>query len=1111
MKRESSVKFAALLLFLAILFFPVSGKADENYVRVTEPYAASSSEPSPSWDMSRVTTTYCDGLGRPVETVRGGAGGDFRDVAELTEYGRGGAVRRKWLPVADYGGNSFFAPSEVASLSLAFYGTEKGFTEYRRDLTAEMNVTETFRPASSGSQWAEYDFCSDGEVLLYEAGGDGRLRVAGSYGEGTLRRVAVYDEDNRWTVTYTDFDGRVVAEYCGEAWTYRAYDVCGRLRYLISPEASSHLTEEGPCDEAVVEKLCTEFRYDEQDRLVYRRDPGSLPSLYVYDKTGRLAMAQDGGLQAEGRWRFLAYDSKRRLAAEGVTAATSLSREQLADALADSAILASAGVAEPWTVEITGLPVSSCEITHIYYYDDYAFWTSRWALPSDNAYAQPAAASRQGKPTGRAVADDEGAFTYEAAVYDAFGRAIAVARRTAGGEIAQTTYTAYNRFGETTRERAVVEFSDPAISEMSASACLDSGEATAKPTIVKRVQLDRTYSRLYPGMPLDGESSAVGGMRESVTYWHDDIGRVVEERRTTDDRTLYGYDAESRLVSINDNLYEEEIAYDKSGLAEQRLSVHKEGPERRSLLLRFGYDARRFLTASDCLESPLASGLFTEWMEYDLNGNIRSLQRGASAALVQDAKLYYDGNRVTSVDDSSDDLTTGAAPRFPSGSYDAPLSYDAMGRVTADALRGVASVAYNLRSLPTEVTFDDGNTLTRLYDADGVKLLETDTTRRITIVKQVIDGKIEYVKVDRSTHRTTQYCGPVEREDGDIRKVHVGGRGYWLRGADGQWTWRRYVKNHLGSVAAVAGADGSAVQRVWYFASGLPVTENASASAENSRLHIGKEFTAFDGLWWYDNEARQYDPLTMRFTTLDPLAANYPSLSPYAYCANNPVNYIDPDGKQISGYTRGDALEFQKDINTVLSNDKFSEFRKLLVVDDSGVFQKVENYESVLPSQTEDEKAFTSMLVDAINSPEMHTVEYVEGHASEKGSKLFVDEWNSSSPVQLAESNILPESVISGYGGGATFPVNGKDSYSLVVKNKAPIERAVITFHEVFGHGIPLSNGITGALNDLNSVRTSNLIIRTITQDSNSTWGHSDHKNIDFINKNNPQAMPMLK
>lgn len=119
---------------------------------------------------------------------------------------------------------------------------------------------------------------------------------------------------------------------------------------------------------------------------------------------------------------------------------------------------------------------------------------------------------------------------------------------------------------------------------------------------------------------------------------------------------------------------------------------------------------------------------------------------------------------------------------------------------------------------------------------------------------------------------------------------------------------RESLSAKLESIAAVAGEDGSAVQRVWYFASGLPVTENAAASAVNSRFHIGKEFTGFDGLWWYDNEARQYDSLTMRFTTLDPLAANYPSLSPYAYCANNPVNYIDPDGRDWYKNASGSIL-----------------------------------------------------------------------------------------------------------------------------------------------------------------------------------------------------------
>lgn len=33
----------------------------------------------------------------------------------------------------------------------------------------------------------------------------------------------------------------------------------------------------------------------------------------------------------------------------------------------------------------------------------------------------------------------------------------------------------------------------------------------------------------------------------------------------------------------------------------------------------------------------------------------------------------------------------------------------------------------------------------------------------------------------------------------------------------------------------------------------------------------------------------------VRFTTPDPLALSFPSLSPCAYCANNPVNNVDLD------------------------------------------------------------------------------------------------------------------------------------------------------------------------------------------------------------------------
>lgn len=49
------------------------------------------------------------------------------------------------------------------------------------------------------------------------------------------------------------------------------------------------------------------------------------------------------------------------------------------------------------------------------------------------------------------------------------------------------------------------------------------------------------------------------------------------------------------------------------------------------------------------------------------------------------------------------------------------------------------------------------------------------------------------------------------------------------------------------------------------------------------RMHVGKELEQFESL-------RFYDPLPVRFTTPDPLALSFPSLSPYAYCANKPVN-----------------------------------------------------------------------------------------------------------------------------------------------------------------------------------------------------------------------------
>ena len=61
----------------------------------------------------------------------------------------------------------------------------------------------------------------------------------------------------------------------------------------------------------------------------------------------------------------------------------------------------------------------------------------------------------------------------------------------------------------------------------------------------------------------------------------------------------------------------------------------------------------------------------------------------------------------------------------------------------------------------------------------------------------------------------------------------------------------------------------------------------------------GKEFDRTHGLDWYDYGARHMTPDVGRFTTIDPMAEKYYNISPYAYCANNPVKYVDLHGDSI--------------------------------------------------------------------------------------------------------------------------------------------------------------------------------------------------------------------
>jgi RHS repeat-associated protein len=122
------------------------------------------------------------------------------------------------------------------------------------------------------------------------------------------------------------------------------------------------------------------------------------------------------------------------------------------------------------------------------------------------------------------------------------------------------------------------------------------------------------------------------------------------------------------------------------------------------------------------------------------------------------------------------------------------------------------------------------------------------------------------------------------------------------------------LKDHLGNVRVVLGdkkirASNNSnlfvpevVSYSGYFPFGMQMQEETWQSPLYRYGYNGKEK---DGELHgegnsYDYGARMYDPRVARWLSTDPLEEKYSSFSPYAYVLNNPIEFIDPDGRLVT-------------------------------------------------------------------------------------------------------------------------------------------------------------------------------------------------------------------
>ena len=406
--------------------------------------------------------------------------------------------------------------------------------------------------------------------------------------------------------------------------------------------------------------------------------------------------------------------------------------------------------------------------------------------------------------------------------------------------------------------------------------------ASGKPTRTEMY----TYSYNHADRLLKVEHTLGGTKITLADYAYDNLGRLQSKslHGSATNKLTYAYNVRGWLTGISGTKFTQNLYYNTgNGTARYNGSISsmtwKAGNESTVRGYKFTYDGLDRLLNATYGETAGINANTDRFSEnvtaYDKNGNIKTLQRyGQTAAsgygLIDNLTFTLAGNLLNRVDDAAAASAYGGGFEFKDGVKQAnEYTYDSNGNLTKDLNKGISTITYNVLNLPNMVTFSDGSTIAYTYGADGTKLKTVHKTG--------------------STTTTTDYCGNVVYENG-VQKLLLTEEGY-VTLSDGKYHY--YLKDHQGNNRVVINQSGTVEEANHYYPFGGVF---ASSGNVQPYKYNGKELDAKKGLNWYDYGARHYDAALGRFTTVDPSAENYYSTSPFTYCLNNPLNYIDPLG-----------------------------------------------------------------------------------------------------------------------------------------------------------------------------------------------------------------------